>query len=328
MNLKAFIAQRQPRWNQLETIVNDLARRGPRRTGPDDAEQLIHLYRQVSADLARLRTADADPQLNRQLNRLLSRAHGQLYRGRSRRQRWSVLHFFAVRFPQLFRANVRYTLTSFLICLIVYTMAYRAVQHHPEIIADILGGMDSEFIGNKEAADITERFRHGQQAVTASGFSALITTNNIKVALTAFALGITFCLGTVYVLIINSAMLGGLAGAFAQSGIESTLWVTILPHGALELSAILVAGAAGLRMGWPLWCPGQRTRVRALRDGATEAVLIAVGLIPAFVVAGFIEGYVTPSDHMSDTVKLTIGFAAFAAFWGHLALAGRRTAQS
>lgn len=325
MNLKTFVDEREPTWRRLEAIVDNLARRGGRAPA-EDAEQLIYLYRQVSADLARLRTAGANAQRVRHLNRLLSRAHAQLYRShRSPRRRGSVLRFFGSDLPRLFRANAGYTVASLLICSLIYIMAYRTVQEHPEIISDILGSrMDSEFTGEKQPEDITARFREAQQGLTAPGFSTMITTNNIGVALTAFALGITFAIGTVWILVVNSAMLGGIAGAFAQSGIEGTLWATILPHGALELSAIVVAGAAGLRMGWPLWCPGQKTRLRALREGAGDAALLAVGLVPAFIVAGFIEGYVTPSDHLGSAAKLTIGFLAAAAFWAHLLLGGRR----
>ena len=100
--------------------------------------------------------------------------------------------------------------------------------------------------------------------------------------------------------------------------------MVILPHGALELSAVVIAGGAGLLLGYSLWCPGQRTRRRALGEEAVRAVQLAVGLIPAFVVAGIFEGFVTPSDAIPEPLKVILGVAAAVVFWLYLLLAGRR----
>ena len=99
--------------------------------------------------------------------------------------------------------------------------------------------------------------------------------------------------------------------------------MVILPHGALELSAVVVAGGAGLLMGYALWCPGQRTRRRALREEGIRAMQLAAGLIPAFVVAGLFEGLVTPSDAIPEAVKVALGIAAAVIFWLYLLLGGR-----
>jgi len=199
------------------------------------------------------------------------------------------------------------------------------VQSSPQVVADILGGADAEFYGPKSVADIRERFGHEGDPL----LSSFVITNNIRVALAAFALGITFAVGTVYMMVVNGAMLGGIAGAFAKSGIAGQFWMVILPHGALELSAVVVAGGAGLVMGYALWCPGQRTRRKALREEAVRAMQLAVGLIPAFAVAGLFEGLVTPSDAIPESLKVILGAAAAAVFWLYLLLAGLepRTAQ-
>jgi uncharacterized membrane protein SpoIIM required for sporulation len=186
-------------------------------------------------------------------------------------------------------------------------------------VADILGGADREFRGTKTVGDIRERFGHEGNPL----LSSFVIVNNIKVALAAFALGITFGVGTIYMLTINGAMLGGIAGAFAKSGIDGQLWMVILPHGALELSAVVIAGGAGLLLGYSLWCPGQRTRRRALREEAVRAVQLAVGLIPAFAVAGVFEGFVTPSDVIPEPLKVLLGIAVAVVFWLYLLLAGR-----
>jgi uncharacterized membrane protein SpoIIM required for sporulation len=118
-------------------------------------------------------------------------------------------------------------------------------------------------------------------------------------------------------------MVGGLTGAFAKSGLAWKMWMVLLPHGALELSAIVIAGGAGLMVGFGLCAPGQRTRRRALREDCVTAMQLAAGLIPAFILAGLIEGLVTPSDAIDEPVKVMLGIAAAAVYWLYLLLAGR-----
>jgi len=320
MSLDAWLEERRPSWLRLEAIVDQLYRCGPRCASADDLAALLELYQAACADLARLRAASADPALIGPLNRLVTRAHGQVYRGSPARS-WRIGDFFLVQYPRLFRQTWKFTLASFLISAASALMAYYTVQDSPQVVADILGGADREFYGKKSVADIRERFGHEGNPL----FSSFIITNNVKVALGAFALGITFGVGTIYELVVNGAMVGGIAGAFAKSGIGGQFWMVILPHGALELSAIVVAGGAGLLVGYSLWAPGQRTRRRALREESIRAMQLAVGLIPAFAVAGVFEGFVTPSDVISEPLKVALGVAAAAIFWLYLLLGGHAT---
>ncbi len=279
---------------------------------------MLHLYRDACADLARLRVLGADPDLVREVNRTITRAHAQIYQGRERPQT-GLRTFFRVQYPRLFRRTARYSLVSLAITTAFAAMGFFTVQQHPDVVADILGGPPTEFRGTKTGAEFSARF----QQVAAPVLSSVVTTNNIVVALNAFALGLTFGVGTVYVLIVNGSMVGGFAGAYARSGAAAEFWLTILPHGALELSAIVIAGGAGLMLGHALWCPGQRTRRRALREAAAEAVQLVLGLIPAFLVAGFFEGFVTPSAELPPGLKAGLGVFVALVFWLYLLLGGR-----
>ena len=319
MNLDVWLTGRQPAWQRLEKIVDRLFHRGPRRTPARDLRELTELYPAVCADLARLRTLNADPAIVGPLNRLVTRAHAQIYRGESRRS-WRLSNFFLVSYPRLFRRTWKFMAVSFLLSALSALTAFSTVQNSPQIVADIMGGMDNEFYGPKSVADIRERFGHEGDP----RLSSFVITNNIRVALLAFALGITFGIGTVYVMIFNGAMVGGIAGAFAKSGIAGQFWMVILPHGALELSAVVIAGGAGLLVGHSLWCPGRRTRRRALREEAVRAMQLAVGLVPAFAVAGLFEGLVTPSDAIPESLKVGLGLAVAVVFWLYLLLAGRK----
>jgi uncharacterized membrane protein SpoIIM required for sporulation len=163
----------------------------------------------------------------------------------------------------------------------------------------------------------------------APSLSAYILLNNVLVAFLAFALGITLCVGTIVVLINNALLLGVLAGAFQVVGRAGSFWALILPHGVLELIAICIAAGAGLRMGWALIDPGDRPRGLALRDETREAVVVVVGVIPAFVVAAAIEGFMTGTA-LPDGLEIAIGvgvaslYVAFLVGWP---VQSRRTAR-
>ena len=190
MNLDGWLRQRRPVWKRLETIVDQLVRRGPRRTPARDVADLVEIYQSACADLARLRAIGAEPDLVEPLNRLIIRAHGQVYRG-APASPWSLGGFFLRDYPRLFRRTWKFTFASFLISLVTALAAYWTVQDSPQTVADILGGNDQEFYGEKSLADIRERFGHEGDPL----LSSRVITNNIRVALMAFALGITFGAG-------------------------------------------------------------------------------------------------------------------------------------
>jgi uncharacterized membrane protein SpoIIM required for sporulation len=150
-----------------------------------------------------------------------------------------------------------------------------------------------------------------------------IMGNNISVAFLAFALGITAGLGTCYVLFVNAMMLGGFFGHFDNHHLAYMCWSFIAPHGVLEILAILIAAAAGLRLGLALAIPGDMTRGASLRAGAREAVLLVLGTIPMFLVAGSIEAFITPTE-LPGAAKILLGLTAGAAAMAYLLLAGRQ----
>jgi uncharacterized membrane protein SpoIIM required for sporulation len=318
MSLETWLKERRQVWTRLDEIVSKIDRSGPRRTGDEKIAELIEVYQSACADLARLRAIGAEPALVDPLNRLIIRAHGQIYRGTAASP-WNLGRFFLRDYPRLFRRTWKFTAASLFISLVTAFAGYWTVQDNPQIVADIMGGNDREFYGNKTIADIRERFGHESNPL----FSSLIISNNVRVALLAFALGITFGVGSVAMLAVNGTMVGGLTGAFAKSGLAWKMWMVILPHGALELSAIVIAGGAGLMVGYGLWAPGQRTRRRALREDALTAMQLAAGLIPAFIFAGLIEGLITPTDAIPDPIKVTLGVTVAVVYWLYLLLAGR-----
>jgi uncharacterized membrane protein SpoIIM required for sporulation len=152
-----------------------------------------------------------------------------------------------------------------------------------------------------------------------------VFVNNVRVAIVAFVIGVAFCVGTAGILAFNGANIGVPAGLFTAAGEAGRFWGLILPHGVLELSAVVVAGAAGLRLGWTLIDPGDRTRSEALTREGRRSVAVVIGLVLAFAVAGTIEGFVTPSG-LPTPVRVGIGLVVGAAFWAYVVGAGRRAA--
>jgi uncharacterized membrane protein SpoIIM required for sporulation len=154
-----------------------------------------------------------------------------------------------------------------------------------------------------------------------------VFVNNVQVAIYAFAAGILLCGVTAYILILNGSNLGVAAGLFAAAGESPKFWGLILPHGLLELSAVVIAGAAGLRLGWAIIDPGDRTRRDALAEQGRRSVVIILGLVVVFLVAGLIEGFVTGSS-MHTFFRVGLGVVVALAFWLYIVTQGRLAASN
>jgi len=174
-------------------------------------------------------------------------------------------------------------------------------------------------------AYVQEDFEAYYSSQPASVFASQVTTNNIQVSLLAFAGGVLLCLPAAYILAANGAGVGAAAGLFASAGALPRFWGLILPHGLLELTAVFVAGATGLRIGWALVDPGDRPRAQALLEEGRRAIAVVLGLTLAFGTAGLIEGFVTGS-RLPTWARVGTGVLAETAFVGYVVLRGRAAA--
>src|SRR4029077_15820581 len=154
-------------------------------------------------------------------------------------------------------------------------------------------------------------------------FASEVFTNNVRVAALAFASGILLCVLTAWILVQNGLSLGLAAGLFAVAGREPRFWGLIIPHGLIELSAVIVAGASGLRLGWTVIDPGDRTRGVALVEEGRRAALVLMGVVLMLAVAGTIEGFVTGRG-TPTAVRVVLGIAVAGAFWTYIVTLGRR----
>ncbi len=319
-----FLETRGPVWDRAEQLLQKAGRGRLSRLQDAEVQELARLYPAVAVDTARAKVLDLDPDTQRRINQLAIAAHGLLYRRRRTRVLPVVWRFFRADYPRLLRSRWAYLVLATAVMLAASVGAFASVQLRPGTAYVLVPGtldMPDDEIGVTER-DISERFRQMPNAPMAAG----IMTNNISVAFTAFAFGIAAGLGTCLILLYNGMMLGGIAGHFAHHQLAYEFCAFIVPHGVLEILAILIAAAAGLRLGLSLAIPGPMTRSASLRQGARDAVLMVLGTAPMFAVAGVVEGFVTPS-HLAGGWKIVIGLVLGAIAIAYIVLAGRsRTA--
>jgi uncharacterized membrane protein SpoIIM required for sporulation len=315
VDVDRFILRNQDSWARLEHLTT--AARGRRGLSPAEVDELVQLYQRASAHLSHARTEGADPALVVRLTRLVAAASHVLYGSRSRSLR-GVARFFTTSFPAAAWHLRRFVVAAALLLLV--PAAVVAVW-----LASSDAALEASAPDAVRQAYVEEDFEAYYSSSPAGQFATQVTVNNIQVAILAFAAGILGCVVTAYILAFNGANVGVAAGLFAAVGEQPKFWGLILPHGVLELSAVIVAGAAGLAIGWAVIAPGDRTRGEALAQEGRRAAVVVLGLMLAFVVAGTIEGFVTPSA-LPTAVRVAIGVAVGAAFWTYVVVLGRAAA--
>jgi uncharacterized membrane protein SpoIIM required for sporulation len=312
VDLDLYIQAHRQEWKRLEDASAGGGRTLAGLSG-EEINEAVRLYLRASSHLAEVQTRYHDPALERYLNALVARAHAAIYMSEPASLS-SFGRLFVGRYREAFRRTLPFVVVAAGLLLVVTLATAVWVASSPEAQAGLLPPAARDAIrragGGGSPAD-----------VNAPALSALILQNNVQVAFLAFALGITLAIGTVAVIAFNAAFIGLLAGGFQAAGEAWTFWSLVLPHGFLELIAICIAGGAGLRMGWAIVEPGDRPRLEALSREARDAVLVVVGVIPAFAVAAVIEGFVTgrtgsPALEVIVGALVALGYLAFLLFPG------------
>jgi uncharacterized membrane protein SpoIIM required for sporulation len=303
--------RRKPYWDTLETLVTACARRGVGALGRAELRELALLYRQTAADLSVAREDPSAAPLARYLNTLLGRAHNLIYSGHTPEAR-GIVHFYGRVFPSVFRATLPYTLTA--------TALFAAGLLAGALMAWADPGFERLLLGGS-MIDTIERGEMWTRSIVSIKplASSAIMTNNISVSFAAFAGGILAGIGTVYMMIFNGVMIGAIAVACHRAGLSVPLWSFIAPHGALELPAIFIAGGAGLLMAKGLLAPGFLSRRDSLTEAAAIAVRLVLGVIPLLIVAGVIEGFISPTD-IPVRLKFALGASMFVLLAAYVSL--------
>jgi uncharacterized membrane protein SpoIIM required for sporulation len=314
-SVEEFVAGRQTAWQELESAVARARRGSLRRLSAEDLERFGMLYRRAAGDLAIAVRDFPEQNVTEYLNGLVSRAHPLLFRGRSPKLS-RVAGFYAFDLPRAVRAARWYLLASIGLFALGAVAGWLTVILRPDLVGSLVP---------PQVIDQANQGHLGNDALKqfAPALAAFIIQNNIFVSLVCLASGVAFGIPTAYVLASNGWALGTLGAAVHQAGFDAGFWALIVPHGAIELSVIFIAGAAGLMIGDSVLRPGLLRRVDSLTRAAARALVLAVGAAPLLVIAGLIESFVTPSD-AAIPVKLTVGIVTGTLMWSWLLLAGRR----
>lgn len=297
-----WLEKRKPYWRRLEMLVEQSGRRGVATLAHSELQELGLLYRQIAADLSTVREDPGGKQLAAYLNQLLGRAHNLVYMG-NRSRAGDALRFFRETYPRIFRETLPYTMTAFVIFLGAAAIGLLVSLSDPGFQRYLLG---------EEMMKTIEGHKMWTHSVVAMKplASSRIMTNNISVALAAFAGGILAGVGTLYLVFFNGLLLGVVGTACWQAGMSLQLWSFVAPHGVLELPAIFISAGAGLILARGLLFPGLLPRADSLREAGSQAVRLLVGVIPMLIIAGAIEGFLSPTD-LHAGVKILFGMALF-----------------
>jgi uncharacterized membrane protein SpoIIM required for sporulation len=312
MRERRFIERGRSRWEQLEALV---ARGERTRAMPID--ELSLGYRAATTDLAIARSRGYDPRLVTYLDRLVARAHAIVYRGNNR-WRWQLaLTFLAATFPREVRRSWRAIAACIALGVATALLSFGLTLERPSNAY--------AFVPASMLPTVTRSLHDtnfGFNRAFAPAMSAMIITNNIKISAVAFAGGATAGIATVAVIGFNGLMVGTLAALFARRGLGADFFATIAPHGVIELTAIHIAGGAGLLLAAGLVLPGRMRRTDALVANARRAATLILGVAAMLVVAGLIEGFISP-QRLPGTIRGGIGVLTGALLVCYFGFAGR-----
>ena len=315
--------EKQKQWNEFSVRVQTLLRRGPsslRKLSASELTSLIDDYQALTADLARARSLGAPRTIVDQLNRAAVAGHNLLY-GQIRHPAMFAETDWFGSFARVVRKHAGAVALSALMLFGSAIGSYIAVLLNPALGYDLVA---EEFLDFDPA---NEENLHNIPSVARPVASSAIITNNIQVTLLVFGLGLTAGIGTTAVLIFNGVSLGSIAGWMTLHGKEKALWGWIMPHGATELLAICLAGAAGYLLAGAIVAPGQVRRSSALKHIGGDALAIEIGCMVMLLIAGLIEGFLSPS---SIDYRMRLAVLAFSLItWGaYFFGAGRRGART
>ncbi|MCG7607427.1 MULTISPECIES: stage II sporulation protein M [Mycobacterium] len=314
MDVDAFVVAHRPTWDRLEQLV----KRRRRLTGAE-VDELVDLYQRVSTHLSMVRSASQDSVLVGRLSGLVARAraavtgaHAPLWR--------EFVRFWTVSFPVVAYRSWRWWLGSAVAFFIVAVAVALWISGNPAVHSAI--GTPSE---------IDELVNHDFESYysehPAASFALQVWVNNSWVAAQCIAFAILLGLPIPYVLFQNAANLGVNAGLMFSAGKGDLFLGLITPHGLLELTAVFLAGAVGMRLGWTVIAPGDRPRGQVLAEQGRAVVAAAIGLAVVLLVSGLIEALVTPSP-LPTWMRIGIGILAELAFLGYVIHFGRKAVRA
>jgi len=322
MDANQFYQSRQADWQALTALL-DRSQRGLGSLSPAEVDRLGALYRLATSDLALAQRDYPGQRVTAYLNQLVARAHAVIYQ--SPPLAVGRLWAFAARgFPRAYREALPFILTAMALLIIPALAAGLSTFWQPASAQWLLPAEVQSLIPSIEQKQLWTDIPIDQRPYA----SAFIMQNNIQVAFLAFGGGMLAGLYTVWTLVFNGLILGGLTGLTAHYGIGFDLWTFVIGHGVIELSVIAIAGGSGLMLGWAILQPGLLRRRDALAQAAGRAVRLVIGCVPLLMIAGTIEGFVSPAQAIPWPVHWAVGLGSGVLLYSYLLLAGRTSYAS
>lgn len=305
MHIQRWIARREEHWKRLESLLNKADSQGIKALSSAEVHDLASLYRSVSGDLARARTHQVGNVVIQDLQKLTSRGYAHIYQG-TRRQEWQqVWEFYRSGFPRILRETLLYTIIATAIFLLSALIAWWFAWADPNFLEMLVPENLIRLV-----RDDGELWM-GRIMGNSPGNSSGIMTNNIGVCLRTIAGGLLAGIGTVYILAFNGLLIGAIAALVTQNNLALPFWAFVFPHGALELPAIFISGGAGLMIAKALLFPGNYRRLDAFKLYGPKVAQLIFGMIPMLLIAGAIEGFISPNPAIADSLKYLIGTVLF-----------------
>lgn len=315
--MNRFLDTHKDNWRRLEDLLDMMKLTGIRGLSRVEVREFGELYRRAASDLAIARAETRDPKLINYLNSLVIRAHGRIYRAESQGV-GLIGRFFAEELPRTFRANWRYMALAFAIFAGFGVFGFIATWVNLDFTHFVaLSGITSEIQSNN----------HWWESLNSQGNqigATSIMSNNILVTVKAFAMGALLGVGAFYDLAFEGARLGSVFAACYKLNppFGNDLATFVVGHGVIELSCIFFCGGAGMMIGYAIIDPGDLTRAQALKKKGMETARIVIGCACFLVVAGTIEGFLSPSA-LPPWIKIATGVGTGIAMYSYLFFAGR-----
>lgn len=324
LDLERFIASERQYWRELESMLDEIEIAPERRLSIEQATRLYYLFQRCSADLAKAATLSGEAKLQRYLESLVARAYGEIQESRGGRSRWSLRKWFFAEFPQTFRKHAGAFRVSLGVTLAGVLFGALALMLDPEAKPALM-----PFSGLLE--DPGSRVAREEKAVSdrlaghKGTFSAQLMTHNTQVSVFTMALGVTWGIGSALVLFYNGVTLGAVAADYIRAGYAPFLSGWLLPHGSIEIPAILIGGQAGFVLAGALIGDGRRrTRRARLRAVSRDVVTLVAGTGVMLIWAGIIESFLSQYHQpvIPYALKIVFGTIQLAALFLFLSRAG------
>lgn len=304
--LAAWLEQRIPAWRELEQLLKT---RDKKSDDCNEARKIIGGFHTLAGDLSLARRTLPGSRIHHWLESMFLRGHQLIFRAPGNTL-LRIRDIYAFESPALIRDMSHLLIYTIMLFIGAMLCGWLLITLFPDLTTLFAS---TEMINRVQSGEL---WTDGLLNIMPSSLLSLsLMTNNITVSIFAFSLGAFYGLGTLYIITLNGLMLGGVFAFTARYGLDGELFKFIIAHGVVELSVICIAGAMGLKLGEALLRPGTRTRQQAFRKATADAGRVLLVALPFLVVAGLIEGYISPDPQFDLPFRVAVGISSGLVFW-------------